>query len=285
MKFRLGLAAACAAVALGWHYVDLARQGGRIVEDTPPPPRAADAPQPVAAAELGLAQLEPQPGAPGLEEVLTAARRAGGYDRLPGAGENLLLQGTAHFRGMVGRYSLLFNSAGCFLQEVAGPLSVATGFDGRAGWTLAHAHAAEGLRADEVAIPQLVTWVLTGRWLAARGPFRVALPAPSAAGPVILSLQLRSTGEHATLELDRATWLPTALKRRLPAYSEDWRFQEHRTALGIRYPGRVIRYGPEETEVYQLRALARAPRFAQDPYAPMGLRLGAAPRGRGTEPG
>src|SRR2546421_8252028 len=71
-----------------------------------------------------------------LATILLRARTAIGLERLPHRGDTTRLEGVSQRFGMEGKYSLVFDLHGRFVERVEGLICKADGFDGKTGWTL-----------------------------------------------------------------------------------------------------------------------------------------------------
>lgn len=209
-----------------------------------------------------------------VEEIRTRSRSAMGYDHLAQLTQGLLLEGDTRLARGAGRFSLLFNSAGCYLQEVVGPLSVALGYDGTASWVLASTRGPADMEIADLTIPQVVTWVQAGRWLTDDGPFDVAVASgQNGALPTALELTLKSDGTRARMELDANSWLPTSVIWDTNGRSERWLLDEWTTSQGISLPRHLVRDRGNERAEFQIRTVGKAPVMAGNPYSPMQSRI------------
>jgi hypothetical protein len=209
-----------------------------------------------------------------VDATLERARQAFGYQQLAQLPRGVLLQGDARVYGAGSRFSLLFNGRGCYLQEVVGPLTVALGHDGRAGWVLASAGEPTGVEIGDVTLPQLVMWMIDGTWLSGDGPVRVeAARADRAIIPSHLLLSLARGGSSAQLVLDDHTWLPLTLAWTTAHGAETWEFGAWNRELGVALPSVLRRSrGPRRDEFVVLHRVP-APEFPDNPYAPERPRL------------
>lgn len=237
----------------------------------------------IAGVPMPVVKALPQSGSPrprlGLvdsrvSDIRTRARTAMGYDQLTRLQHGLLVEGDAHLAQVAGRFSLMFNPAGCYLQEVVGPLNVALGYDGKAGWVLASSHGPAEVQIEDLTIPQVVTWVQAGRWLLEDGPFEVAVaPGQSGVLPTALELKLKSDGTRARLELDAKTWLPSTVSWDANGQQERWRLEVWQQVEGISLPHHLVRERGNENAIFQVRSVAEAPKMAGNPYSPLQSRL------------
>ncbi len=220
----------------------------------------------------------------GVEAVLKQARNALGYARLTRQTAGLLLEGTGSFRGLGGRYSLLFTPAGKFLQRLEGPLGMAAGFDGVSGWAFSWSALPHLVGVGEVPVPSVGTWVQTGRWLAPDGPFAVSLSAAqSDPEHVELLLQPRKGGAPAHLRLSRSTWLPSSLTVPTSQREETWTFRDYRSACGITVAHQIERSTSGGKDTFRVAAVRGAPAYAGNPFAPLALTVAReAGRSEGT---
>lgn len=207
-------------------------------------------------------------------DIRARARSAMGYDQLARLTGGLLLEGDTRLAQGTGRFSLLFNPAGCYLQEVVGPLNVALGYDGTAGWVLASSRGPADVEIADLTIPQVVTWVQAGRWLLEDGPFEVVVASgQNGLLPTALELRLKSDGTRARMELDGNSGLPTSVAWDANGQNERWLLEEWASAQGVTLPHRLTRTRGNERTEFQIRTIAKAPMMAGNPYSPLQSRL------------
>jgi hypothetical protein len=209
-----------------------------------------------------------------LDDIRQRARSAMGYGRLEQIKNGLLLEGEARMSRGVGQFSLMFNPNGCYLQEVVGPLNVALGYDGKAGWVLASTQGPAEVEIEDLTIPQVVTWVQAGRWLLEEGPFEVSVAAgQQGLHPTALDLKLKADGTQARLELDARSWLPRSVAWDTRGRNEHWLLEQWTTVEGVSLPHRLVRDRGNERAEFHVRTAARAPIMAGNPYSPLQSRL------------
>jgi hypothetical protein len=186
---------------------------------------------------------------------------------------DVLVQGSTRLGETAGRFSLMFNRTGCYLQEVEGPITVAAGFDGHASWALA-ATARKGYAGADITLPEGLIAVLTGRWAAADGPY--ALQA-EAAEPGVTAFTLRLTpkggGEPFFVDLDQSTWLPRSAYWILSGERDTWALSDYRREECVMLPHRLDRIRGAQTDAYTINRVSPAPVFTENPYQPASLRL------------
>lgn len=206
--------------------------------------------------------------------LLKRARASLGYAELAARRQGFLLQGDTNAAEIGGGYSLLFTPRGHFLQEIDGPLSVAVGYDGKTGWALASASGPQAAEPEELLVPQIVTWVQTGRWLAPKGPFTITVPGSLRSDqPVVLALKMKVGGEEARISLDPTTCLPQSMVRTRPDGDETWQLRSYSRDLGVSFARQIGRSLAGVESLYHIRRVSTAPKMVGNPYGPMSLRL------------
>jgi len=240
----------------------------------PEPPPAL--PSPVAAA----AKPAPAPRKPSrslialnVDKLMAGVRQAVGSPDpgLPGSG--VLVQGTTQLGATLGRFSLMFNPKGCYLQEVEGPIKVAAGFDGRESWALAST-AEKGYGGADITFPEGLISVFTGRWAAADAPCTVRehVAEPSADSYTVCLAPIGGAAPFY-VEVDRFTSLPRLAYWVQSGARDTWKLTDYRRELGVMLPHRLDRVRGTETDIYEIDHVGPAPAFEENPYQPAGLRL------------
>lgn len=100
---------------------------------------------------------------PTAAEVLARVRGAVGFGRLHSQSDGVAVEGTARYRGLDTKFSLLFTPDGRFRTEVAGPLGGVVGFDGAAGWEVDSTGMPRTLEFQDLELAQLDAWVYSSR--------------------------------------------------------------------------------------------------------------------------
>jgi hypothetical protein len=220
-----------------------------------------------------LAPASAQQSLPTAAEALARVRTAIGYDRLRAQTHGVVAEGTARFRGLDAKYTLLFAPDGRFREEISGPLGGMTGFDGATGWEVDWSGMPRSLELEDLETSQFEAWLLSGRWLADNGPFAVSVDAAASdAARVALKLALEGGVLGATVFVDRATWLPQRATRRASAGEEVVELADYREVLGFRLPHRVTRAAGGRTDLVEIRSVAAAPASASARFAPVTAR-------------
>jgi outer membrane lipoprotein-sorting protein len=208
-----------------------------------------------------------------VEEALARVRAAVGYERLSGHRHGVTTEGAARYRGVDTKHTFLFAPGGEFRHDIAGPLGVVTGFDGATGWEVDASGMPRRMEFQDLENAQLGAWVQAGRWLAPDGPFAVTLDASKTDDrQVALGLALKGGLLEATLYVERATWLPARVTRRVPAGEEVIELSDYREVLGFRFPHRYTRGVAGVTNVFETRAVAPAAPAARALFAPVRTR-------------
>ena len=206
---------------------------------------------------------------PTAAEALGRARAAVGHERMRGRADGFVAEGTARFRGLDSRFTFLFAPDGRFRSEVGGALGEVTGFDGATGWEVDYSRMPRPLELEDLEVTQFEAWLLSGRWLAADGPFDVSLDAAKTDDKLLaLKLKLKRGVLEANVFLDRATWLPARATRRGTAGEEVIELAGYREALGFRFPHRVTRAAAGVTNVFEIRSVVPAPAAARARFRP-----------------
>jgi hypothetical protein len=214
---------------------------------------------------------------PTVEEVLARVRAAVGYARLSEQKSGVTTEGAARFRGVDTKHTFLFAPGGEFRHDIAGPLGVVTGFDGAAGWEVDASGMPRRIEFQDLENAQLGAWIPSGRWLAPDGPFAVTLDASKTDdAQVALGLALKGGLLEATLYVERATWLPKRITRRVPAGEEVIELSDYREVLGFRFPHRYTRGVAGVTNVFETRAVAPAAPASRALFEPVSKRPGDA---------
>ena len=195
----------------------------------------------IAIALLALS-APPQEPSPDLAEVVAAVREAVGAGALERLGGAVRLQGEADLFGLSGTHELLFTPDGRFRQRFTAPeLSHASGFDGERCWELDFTGMPLVLELEDRETLLASKWVLTGRWLAADGPFELELLEPRGEGGlVVLGLNLRNGRLHGEVHVDPLTWLPRAFLREGGQGTSRWVIGEYGRELGVALPRRYF---------------------------------------------
>jgi hypothetical protein len=178
-----------------------------------------------------------------------------------------LLRGLVQDTSETSRFRLMFNARGCYLQEIEGSVNVTTGFDGHTGWELATARRPHRLENSELAIPDSVISVLTGRWLTPNDRYTLEI-SEEGTNPSQVALRMQSRGGDTTcvVALNRRDWLPFRISLRGPGRIETWRLEEYRLALGRMMPHRLTRLRPAGRELFRVQAVAPVRKLDRDPY-------------------
>lgn len=207
------------------------------------------------------------------EEALARVRAAVGYERLAAQTNGVTTEGTARVRGLDTTFKFLFAPGGEFRNETTGPLGTVTGFDGATGWEVDWSGMPRRLEFQDLEAAQFGAWVHSERWLAPSGPFAVTLDASKSDDKqVALGLALKGGLVEATVYVERATWLPKRVTRRIPAGEEVLELSDYREVLGFRFPHRYTRGVAGITNVFETRAVAAASPAARALFAPVRTR-------------
>ncbi|HEY0169845.1 MAG TPA: retropepsin-like aspartic protease [Pyrinomonadaceae bacterium] len=208
-----------------------------------------------------------------VEEALARVRAAVGYERLSAQKNGVTTEGAARYRGLDTKHTFLFAPGGEFRHDIAGTLGVVTGFDGATGWEVDWSGMPRRLEFQDLENAQLGAWIHSGRWLAPDGPFAVRLDASKTDDKqVALGLALKGGLLEATVFVERATWLPKRVTRRVPAGEEVIELSDYREVLGFRFPHRYTRGVAGVTNVFETRAVAPADAPSRALFAPVSKR-------------
>ena len=220
--------------------------------------------------------LAPTPGADApavpsrivsLTPLLRAARAAAGLRPGAKAGPDILMRGLVQASSETSRFHLLYNARGCYLQEIEGPVTVTTGFDGNTGWELATSQRPHRLESSELAIPDSVISVLTGRWLAPKDRYSLSVSAEdSTESQVAVRMQARGSDTTCLVQLHRSDWLPHRISLRAPGRTEIWRLDDYRSALGRKMPHQLTRLRPSGREQFRVQSIVPVHKLDHDPY-------------------
>lgn len=220
----------------------------------------------------------PKPAAPAqphpdLATVLDNVRKATGYARWKDGAEQLVAEGTSVQYGLDEKYRLQFARDGRFVQTSEGRLGRMIGFDGNAGWLVDWSGAPRPFQLEELELLQLQVWIQNSHWLEEHGPFTVLVdPNGTDDAEVRLALKLKRGLLEATVTIDRASWLPTAVRCPSTGGEQSWRLEEYRQDMGLTLPHRVTLSASGLVDTFQIRTLAKADRVGAEAYAPVTTR-------------
>ncbi|MEW6745362.1 MAG: aspartyl protease family protein [Planctomycetota bacterium] len=202
-----------------------------------------------------------------LEEVLSKARAAGGWEALAANREGVLLEGAGERLGLTTRHTLLFTPHGKFRETREGRLGSVLAFDGKAGWAIEWTGLWAPLDPTDLHGDQARIWVSTGCWLSPEIPLEISLDAARGDDEhVVLSLLVSGSEEPCHLWLDRTTWLPARLLQSTPIGESTTRFENYRTVLGIALPHRIETDVKGQEEHWTIETVQAASRPEEDPF-------------------
>jgi hypothetical protein len=241
---------------------------------SPPPPPAPMAPPRPGSAALLPQSVRSSDLAFDLHPMMERVRCALQPTANGAAIRDVLLHGSMQFGSHPGRFNLLFNAAGCYLQEIEGPITVATGFDGKSTWALATSVSEGGYGGVNFALPDALIPIITGRWATSESLYRLE---PEGIDPLrgLIALRLIPSGDGPIthLQIDEKTSLPRSVHWSEAANSDRWWLSEYRRSLGLMLPHRISHTRGQETDQYVVTSISEAPKFAQNPYHAAALRL------------
>jgi len=205
-----------------------------------------------------------------LEEVLSSMRSALGWESLAAGDRGWQTSGTCLAQGVPGTFQELFTPDGRFAHHTRSELGGSEGYDGRTAWTR-----------DATGMPRVLSLssrddVLAGGWLAhglwldpEDGRLEVTLDAErSDAETLALTLRMPERPWHATLLVDRETWLPRAFVQERPGGTRHVEFADWRAPEGFQVAHRIVATGVSGgVSTYTVEAVEPLPTFIRDPFA------------------
>lgn len=206
-----------------------------------------------------------------LADLLKAASSATGAARLADHPAGIMLRGKADFLGQDATYSLIFDNAGNFVQEITAPVGISTGFDGKTAWVRDLGGEVREEHLGDRSALMLGKTILTGAWLRDPSILNLTLdkdqPDPALRRLTFAYDQGRITGH---LDLDSATSLPKQWVINSGHSPQTVTIQSWTDLKGLKLPGLV-----ETTSAGGLKITTRtesvqdAPAFIRSPYQPL----------------
>ena len=200
---------------------------------------------------------------------LASAREASGWASLTST-PPLQLSGTATMAGTEGTFTMILDSRGRFAQRIAGPISVATGFDGERCWVedIGGERRLQELSDRESTI--LAGLLMTGQWMAPQAPLKLE-PAPDAAdGGHSLRFTLVDGELAGTIELDPASQRIRKASYSVGAATHTLAFSGEVRHGGIVFPAKVERSSSTGiSTIIHIDHADKAPDFIRSPFEPV----------------
>ena len=160
-----------------------------------------------------------------------------------------------------------FNSAGMFLQTLAGRLPGKVGFNGKECWSVDLSGMPERLVLHDLDRNRLWLGMQTGQWLARADNGTVALAAAKGRRDEVV-LEIKQGRLKAKLHVTRGTWLPKSLECSGVSGPETWTFGNYRSFGGLKVPGTVTLEQAAQTETYRVASIRPAPAAPAGVYDP-----------------
>lgn len=202
-------------------------------------------------------------------QVLANVRHALHYERFATTPADLVIDGAGRYLGVADSYRLRFAPSGKFVETYTGRLNQTTGFDGKTTWMVDFSGMPRVLEMQEKETAQMTIWVLTGRWLAAKGPLAVSLlPEQSDARQIALRLRLKGGLLESTLLIDSVSWQPRTLRYAVVSGPQEWTFEDYRADNGPLLAHRWTHSDNGLVDSVDVRSILRAAPSGSDPYAP-----------------
>ncbi len=205
-----------------------------------------------------------------LPEVLAHMRSALGWEVLAAGDHGWQTSGTCLAQGVPGTFQELFRVDGRFVHHTRSELGGSQGYDGRTAWAR-----------DATGMPRVLSLssrddVLAGSWLAhglwldpQDGRLAVTLDAErSSAETLALLLSMPGRPWHATLVVDRETWLPVAFLQERLGGTRRVEFSDWHAPRGFQVAHRIVATGVGDgVSTYTVEAVEPLPTFVRDPFA------------------
>jgi hypothetical protein len=205
---------------------------------------------------------------PTVADVVAKVRQATGYDKFKTLTRGLRQQGTVKYLGVEGEFEQLGNAEGHFVRTIKHRLGEIQGFDGKDCWIVEQGQISRTLDLEERESTLAVFWVLQGHWLSETSPFDITVAAEGTNDKMVsLQLHLKKGLWKATLSIDRATWLPTAMERNIAGSKMTWSFEDYREVLGVKLPFKVTSTRAGLASTTTVQQVTEAPTFVRNPYA------------------
>lgn len=204
-------------------------------------------------------------------EVVTAARKALGWDELLTSGAAIEVVGSASLLATEASQRLVFDGRGRFLDEYDGPLAQSLGSDGTTVWSRDWNRVAHPEVLGDRARTEVNALLLTGGWTAPFAPLTFTAGTGAGEGELALAFTHADGILAGTLVLDAATHLPRRASFGVDATPSNYTFAEHADHDGFVFPRRVT-YGQHGLQ--QGLTVARVTRLARTDEALFTPRLG-----------
>jgi hypothetical protein len=190
--------------------------------------------------------------------VLARMRQAAGRPVGTSKAPELLIEGKVDQSGTTSDYSLRFNSAGMFLQTVAGPLAGSIGFNGKDCWSTDLSGMPERLALHDFDHSTLWLSMHTGQWLARADAASVAVAKVKGPRDEVV-LNIKHGRMKAKIYVSRKTWLPVSLESSDVSGPETWTFADYRSLAELKVPGTVTLKQAGQTETFRVGSIRPAP--------------------------
>ncbi|MHC4697414.1 MAG: aspartyl protease family protein [Planctomycetota bacterium] len=206
----------------------------------------------VLASVCSLAVAEPSAITP--QDVRRHVRDAMGMQAQATNTRGLLVRAdTRYYDDLQGTATTWLGPNGSFLTRIAGPVSSSVGFDGSRGHAVDISGIAYELALEGLDLQKLIHWVRGGYWVDDAAPLAVSIDTQrSNEKNVALKVAFPKDRLEALVFVDRGTWLPVAIHRKLPGRDHEWTLGDYRTVGGVTLAHEVI-YKDAEGNVFEDR--------------------------------
>ncbi|MFT4540782.1 MAG: putative aspartyl protease [Planctomycetota bacterium] len=167
-----------------------------------------------------------------LDEVLQHARVAANRDAWQKLEHGLFMTGTSDTRAIDSTFELTLSSDGRYHYATHGQLAITTAFDGDTLRQRERSGPVTPLVLGSREAWHLSEWIHSGFWLDSRSGLTIEKAGESDA-EVTLILRIEDSPTQAKLTIDRQTWLPQVMTRRLNGRDQILAFLDYETVAGI----------------------------------------------------
>ena len=204
------------------------------------------------------------------EEVVTAARRALGWDALSASRGAVRVEGEARFLGTDAAQTILFDGAGRFVQTLAGPLGQSDGSDGRTRWTRDWTDTPRVLVLGDESNAEIGTLLTTGGWTVAgdRLDIQLAGGEPENEGEIVLAFTHADGILDGTIRLDAATHRARSVTFGSDASPSTWTFADYREHDGFFFPQKIELTQEGMTQGFETKSVERLAAVDDAAFAP-----------------